>query len=196
MTDLEAPPLTGGGHAAVLATADLTTFYKNPRTGNIQAIAESLSRHAQYRPIVVNEGSLTGRPFEVLAGNHTMLAARQLGWPAIQAWVIDVDDDAAGRIVAADNRLADLGGYDDDVLTELLSDLGDLAGTGYTDEELGRMIAGSAEVPGSADEFVDKPGVDVENQYGVIVICGTEAEQALVYDELAGKGREVRVVTV
>lgn len=193
---LEAPPLTGGGHAAILPVQGLATYHKNPRTGNVAAIAASLKAQAQYRPIVVNAGTMTGRKREVLAGNHTLLAARQLGWSAIQCWVIDVDDEAAARIVLADNRTADLGGYDEQVLTELLSDLGDLTGTGYTDEELGKMIAGGVETPGSADEFVDKPGVDIENQYGVIVICTTEAEQAMVYDELAGKGREVRVVTV
>lgn len=61
------------------AVAELSTFERNPRRGDVAAIAESLTRHGQYRPIVVNAGSLTGRVNEVLAGNHTLLAAKHLG---------------------------------------------------------------------------------------------------------------------
>ncbi|WP_233717036.1 hypothetical protein [Mycolicibacterium vinylchloridicum] len=50
----------------------------------MDAIAESLSQsYGQYRTIVVNKGTLTGRPNEVLAGDHTLMAASQarLGAP-------------------------------------------------------------------------------------------------------------------
>src|SRR5258708_1950419 len=93
------------------ATDALAPYEKNPRQGAVRAIAESLSERGQYRPIVVNEGTLTGRPLEVLAGNHTLAAALALGWPSIEATTVDVDDAEAARIVLADNRLADLGSY-------------------------------------------------------------------------------------
>ncbi len=113
---------------------DLNTFHKNPRRGDVNSIAVSLARHGQYRPIVVNEGSLTGRPFEVLAGNHTLLAARSLGWESIDVALIDVDEETATSIVLADNRLADLGDYDNTDLVDLLDSLnGDYLGTGYDD---------------------------------------------------------------
>lgn len=119
-----------------LLVDDLDTFAGNPRRGAVEAIAASLTKHGQYRPIVVNAGSKTGRRNEVLAGNHTLLAARQLGWGHIDATIIDVDDDTARSIVAADNRLADLGDYDDTALYELLSSVEDLEGTGYTNSDL------------------------------------------------------------
>ncbi|WP_286141993.1 hypothetical protein [Mycobacterium sp. D16Q16] len=59
---------------------------------------------------MVNRGSQTGRRNEVLAGNHTLMAARSLGWDTIDVGIVDVDEDTARSIVAADNRLADLGG--------------------------------------------------------------------------------------
>ena len=115
---------------------ELAGYHRNPRRGDVDAIARSLEVNGQYRPIVVNIGTHTGRPLEVLAGNHTLAGARQLGWPTIQATTVDVDDLAAARIVAADNRTADLGGYDDTILAELLQQLADddmgLDGTGYT----------------------------------------------------------------
>lgn len=114
-----------------LPVEELHTFAGNPRSGSVDKIAKSLQKHGQYRPIVVNRGKLTGRPMEVLAGNHTLLAARSLSWPRIEAAVVDVDDQTAKSIVASDNRLADLGGYDDSALFELLDSLEDLSGTGY-----------------------------------------------------------------
>ena len=120
---------------------ELSTYYRNPRRGDVKAIAASLRARGQYRPIVVNVGSLTGRPFEILAGNHTFLAAGALGWETIAATTVDVDEAGAAQIVAADNRLADLGGYDDAELAEVLQLAGDLAGTGYSDGDLSALLA-------------------------------------------------------
>lgn len=120
---------------------DLSLYYRNPRVGNVDAIAESLAARGQYKPIVVNVGTLTGRPLEVLAGNHTLLAARQLGWPGIQAVTVDVDDAEAAAIVAADNRIADLGGYDDAELAFVLQAAGSLEGTGYAQGDLDALLA-------------------------------------------------------
>ncbi|WP_234790571.1 DNA modification methylase [Mycolicibacterium fortuitum] len=127
------------GHAGRMAVGELTPFAGNPRRGNVDVIAQSLAASGQYRPIVVNEGTLTGRPSEVLAGNHTLHAARKLGWAEIDVWLVDVDDETAKRIVAADNRTADLGDYDAADLFRLLDSLDDLDGTGYSDVELERM---------------------------------------------------------
>jgi hypothetical protein len=142
------------GNAERVAIADLRTYHRNPRRGNVAAIRASLLVHGQYRPIVVNRGTHTGREHEVLAGNHTLLAHRELvaeepsdanptpeRWAHVDAWVIDVDDDQAARIVAVDNRTADLGGYDDRLLLELLSELPDLDGTGYDPGDLANLEA-------------------------------------------------------
>src|SRR5262249_21972971 len=48
-------------------------YARNPRRGDLAAIKRSLEVNGQYRPIVVNR-----RTGEVLAGNHTWLAAREL----------------------------------------------------------------------------------------------------------------------
>lgn len=135
-----------------LPIADLQPFHGNPRRGNVHAIKESLARLGQFRPIVVNAGNHTGRPNEVLAGNHTMQAAKQLGWTELEAHLIDVDEDKAARIVAADNRIGDLGSYDDEALAELLSSLPDLDGTGYETADLDELLADTG--PADDDEPV------------------------------------------
>lgn len=124
---------------------DLQTYHRNPRRGAVSKIAESLAARGQYRAIVVNVGTHTGRALEVLAGNHTLLAARELGWQVIDATTVDVDEAGAAAIVAADNRLADLGGYDEADLLAVLEAAGDLAGTGYEDLDVARLQAALAE---------------------------------------------------
>lgn len=111
--------------------AGLVPYGRNPRQGNVQVIVDSLARHGQYRPIVVR-----AKTFEVLAGNHTLAAAKELGWSEIAATFVECSDDEAARIVLVDNRAADLGTYDDELLAELLEGLEDLEGTGYDTDDL------------------------------------------------------------
>lgn len=146
-----------------IPVGDLTLYHRNPRRGNLPVITESLQVLGQYRPIVVNTGTHTGRHLEVLAGNHTLLAARQLGWETIQAVHIDVDEDTAARIVAVDNRSSDLAHNDDAVLAALLSDLPDLTATGFTDDDLEALLAevaagdGNVPIQGDPDDAPDAP---------------------------------------
>lgn len=176
---------------------ELTLFSGNPRRGDVDRIAESLSARGQYRPIVVNAGTVTGRSMEVLAGNHTLMAARQLGWDTIDCGVIDVDDTTAKAIVAADNRLADLGTYDEQSLADLLQDVGDLSGTGYTDGDLEEMLK-DLEVPAEntdPDDAPDRPEdnpVTVEGDVWELgphrLYCGDCTLTDPVMDHLMGDG--------
>ncbi len=128
--------------ALAVPVEGLAPYHRNPRTHADALLRESLARHSQYRPIVVNRGTRTGRPDEILAGNGTYAAAVALGWQQIAATYIDVDDDEAARIVLVDNRANDLAGYDDTVLAELLGQLdGDLGGTGYDPADLEALLA-------------------------------------------------------
>ena len=136
----------GLAHLATLIDL-LKPYPGNARRGSVAAIMESLETNGQYRPIVVQRS--TGF---VLAGNHTVLAARQLGWAQVAAWFVDVDDDTARRIVLADNRLADRGWYDEDALLEVLESLPTLAGTGFDRGALERLAGDLA-----ADRAVTPP---------------------------------------
>lgn len=113
----------------------LHPYEGNPRRGNLEVIKESLRENGQYRPIVVNR-----RDRVVLAGNHTLEAAKALGWDEIAVAWVDVDDEAARRIVAVDNRSNDLATYDEEALVALLSELPDLAGTGYNASDLEALL--------------------------------------------------------
>lgn len=151
----------GIGKTRLIPTTDLHLHHKNPRRGDVDAIAGSLQAHGQFRPIVVNEGTHTGRPLEVVAGNHTLKAIRQLAetnpddprWSQVEAYVIDVDEDRATKIVLADNRTSDLARYDDESLLDLLDTVDhDLDGTGYDYDDLNSLLAATSS---AADDFAD-----------------------------------------
>lgn len=138
--------------------SDLNLYHKNPRRGDVDAIVESLKKRGQYRPIVVNIGTHASHDYEILAGNHTYMAAKKLGWETIQATTVDVDDDQAAQIVLADNRLADLGGYDDETLSSLLSDVSSLDGLGWSRDDVDELAAAlEPERDDSEVEDVDVP---------------------------------------
>jgi hypothetical protein len=139
-------------------TADLRLYHQNPRVGDPKKIAESLQVNGQYRALAVNKGTHTGRPNEVLAGNHTLLAVRDLGWSEVGITWVDVDDDQAARIVLADNRTSDVASYEDRLLAELLAELPDLDGTGYDPGDLDDLVAAiQEETPGPGDGIEHDP---------------------------------------
>jgi DNA modification methylase len=185
---------------ARIPTTELATYHRNPRRGNVKAIADSLRTLGQYRPIVVNAGTHTGRPNEVVAGNHTLLAARELGWDHVDAVIIDVDDITAARIVAADNRTADLGHYDNAELLDLLSGLPDLDGTGYDDHDLQELLQAVTKAAGGPvaltdpDAAPDVPESDPVTRPGDVwqlgphrVMCGSATVLADVQHVLDGE---------
>ncbi|MEW2301993.1 hypothetical protein AB0958_18800 [Streptomyces sp. NPDC006655] len=158
----------------------LDHFEGNAKHGDVEEILKSLRRHGQYRGIVVRQ---TARDrFTILAGNHTKKALVLHGpgqcefanhdvpekrcalcsdgtWDGTSARseIIDCTDDEARRINIADNRLAELGETDNDALAELLSYMdGDYEGTGYTEDDVERLIT-----PPDLDAL-DEPDEDVE----------------------------------
>ena len=123
-------------------TADLVPHPDNPRRGDTPAIQDSILANGFYGTVIAQRS--TGR---ILAGNHRYKAAVENGATEIPVTWVDVDDDEAKRIMLADNRTNDLATYDDEALAEILSGLGDLTGTGYTDTDLDNLI------PAAPDDF-------------------------------------------
>lgn len=134
MTATRAP----GTHDLTTRRVKLSTLRPHPRNarnGDVDAVAESLTVNGQYRPIVVTTDGT------ILAGNHTYAAALSLGWDRISVVTVDVAPESpeALRIMLADNRTADLGGYDDALLLELLRDLDSLDGSGYVEDDVAEL---------------------------------------------------------
>jgi ParB-like chromosome segregation protein Spo0J len=86
--------------------AALERHPQNPRRGRVHEIAESLGRFGQVRPVLAHG-------HRIVAGNHTYLAAADLGWTHVA--VVQhtfADDQEARAYLLADNRLPELGDYE------------------------------------------------------------------------------------
>jgi hypothetical protein len=149
---------------------DLRPHAMNARQGDVARIAESLRVLGQYRPVVANRGTYTGRPYEILAGHHLVKAAADLGWPTVLVNLVDVDEEGGRRILLADNRTSDLATYDDRSLAELLATLPNLDGTGY---EPGDVELIMARVNADIDVFPDYSDTvdDGKNDAGDEIAC-------------------------
>jgi hypothetical protein len=132
------PTIINDAHELV-PVGKLTTHPANPRQGDIGAVAASIDAHGFYGALVVQRS--TGH---VLAGNHRLLAARQLKMKRVPVVWVDVDDEQATRILLADNRTSDLGTYDNAALADLLKTLATtdrgLDGIGYDGDDLDALL--------------------------------------------------------
>lgn len=110
---------------------------------NVEAIAASLRRFGQLKPVVVKDGV-------VIAGNGTLEAALSLGWERLAA--VDFSSEQPGAYAIADNRTAELASWSFDKLLEATSAVSDelLHSIGFADDELAALRApGRAAEPGA-----------------------------------------------
>ncbi len=150
-TRLTTPTAVGSASAAGVETGgplryetvawdSLKPHVNNPRSGDLDAIAESLRVNGIYRPIVVAADGT------ILAGHHLWHAAGSLKYAEVPIVRLPVDpnSETARRIMLADNRTSDLGRYDDAALAEILQSLdadAGLSGTGYSPDDLSDLLA-------------------------------------------------------
>lgn len=120
---------------------DLTLDPKNARTHSerqLKAIATSLHEFGQQRPAVVGSDGI------IYAGNGMVQAATALGWEKISVVKLPFDDPVKCRAFAiADNRTADLAGWDNEQLIETLKEIDKelLEAVGYLDSEIDDLKA-------------------------------------------------------
>jgi ParB-like chromosome segregation protein Spo0J len=117
--------------AVMVPVGSLKAHPLNPRKGNVDVIMDSLRTNGQYKTVLVQEGTNI-----ILAGTHTWLAAKKLGWAEVGVNYISVGDEQAVQIMLADNRAADGGQTDEGAVFQMLATLTSLDGTGYSPEDL------------------------------------------------------------
>ncbi|MEU1883407.1 ParB N-terminal domain-containing protein [Streptosporangium sp. NPDC020072] len=111
----------------------------NPHKGDTDVIAESIDVNGFYGAVIAQASTK-----RIIAGHHRVLAARKQGLKEVPVLLLDVDDTQAKRIMLADNRTAEYGGYDDTALAAVLSSLPDIAGTGWTPDDFSDLDAALA----------------------------------------------------
>ena len=186
-----------------VAIDELELLPGNPRKGDVDAVAASLDRFGQRKPIVARRGDRT-----VIAGNHTLQAARRLGWSEIAVVWVDDDDAHAKAFALADNRTAELGGYDEDALLALIEEVHKadaelLEITGWAEQDMHDLIEQLRPEPVvSPEEADDVPeNVVARTVLGDVwilgdhrLICGDSTDDG-VYAKLMGDDRAHMVWT-
>jgi hypothetical protein len=169
---------------------------------NREAIEKSLTEVGAARSIVIDEADT------ILAGNATVEAAAKVGIERVR--VVEVEGDTLvavkrtgltpaqkKRLAVLDNRTAELGAWDAEVLREMIGeglDFSDL----FNPEELAAVLAGEAEegglLPGvDPDELPDEEAVETRCKKGDLwqlgrhrLLCADSREASCVETLMAG----------
>jgi hypothetical protein len=178
--------------------AEIEPAARNPKAHATEAIAKSVDKFGLAELPLLDER--TGR----LVAGHGRLddllnrrrdgedppAGVRLGpggagdWlvPVIRGWASDSDEAAEAYLVTS-NKLSDLGGWDDEGLADLLSDLADqdlalLEVTGFTEEDLAGLLAEPERTelppagPGDSRDRSSAPKPDPRTAHGDLWVLG------------------------
>lgn len=149
---------------------------------NLDAIAASLRRFGQQKPIVIDSNNV------VRAGNGQLAAAKALGWTHIKVVRSELPGVELTAFAIADNRTAELAEWDADVLAGLLADpkLGDV---GFTDEEMKQFTD-------VAEGTLKDAGEEIHESFEVVAECHDEAAQKKLFERLTAEGFPCRLFTL
>ena len=162
-----------------ISITDLSLDPKNARkhsARNLEAIAASLEKFGQRKPIVVHRGV-------VLAGNGTLEAAKSLGWTEIDVAEVpdDWDNDTAKAYALADNRTAELAEWDESELAKQLLELQD---ADWDIQELGFDIPALTDIESGDEDEIPEPPVEPKTKLGDVwqlgdhrLLCGDSTDE-------------------
>lgn len=134
----------------IVPIASLRSQTKNARKHsqrNLDAIAASLTAFGQRKPLVGRRHA--DGTIEIVAGNGTLAAAKQLGWTEIAVSVQQLTDAEARAYAIADNRSAELAEWD---VVQLAEDVQRIeanlrSSLGYLDTELESILHAASLLP-------------------------------------------------
>lgn len=163
-------------HADKLETLpvdSLVPYARNARTHSpeqVAAVARSIQRFGFTNPVLIDaEGG-------IVAGHGRVLAAKSLGVGSVPCLRVGWLSEAEKRAyVLADNKLAELAGWDDELLAgelrALQADDFDLSLTGFAQEELDDLLIDKTEGKTDADAVPPAPTIPV-TQPGDVWVLG------------------------
>lgn len=168
-------------------TSALKPWSRNPRKNeaNVARVVSSIKRFGFAAPILARRAD-----GEVIAGHTRLLAAKKLGLDRVPVRYLDLDPADAHLLALADNRLTDLGEWDEDGLLQLLGELrqqGNDAAlvAGWNDAEIDKMLKDSGNEILAAEPAEPELG---GLQYRIVIECATEAEQSALLERFTSEG--------
>ncbi len=172
----------------------LVPYARNARThseSQVAQIAASIREFGWTNPILVDGER------GIIAGHGRLLAARKLGMSEVPVIELGHLTPAQRRAyVLADNRLALNAGWDEDLLRLELADLRDdgfdLGLTGFSVDEIGKLLIDASEGLTDPDDIPDVPETFITRMGDVWLlgrhrlVCGDSTDAATVEAALAG----------
>lgn len=177
----------------------LKPYERNAKThpaDQVRRIRASMDRFGNNAPILLRDDETT------IGAGHGRWEAALLDppLPEVPTIVLRGLTEAEWRAyVIADNKLAELGGWDEELfaaeVSEILAAGADLADVmGLDQADLDALGASQPDLSGGAAPGAGGPTFNYQEQYGVIVVCAGEAEQQAVYERLTAEGLDCKVV--
>lgn len=151
-----------------VALDSLVPHPDNPNRGDVAVIVESIRENGFASAVIAQRSTR-----RILAGEHRVRAARELGMGEVPVLWLDVDDGTALRVLLSDNETARRGEWDRPALAGLLASIeesrGSLLGTGFERPFLRelltevraherRLAVDPDDVPPPPDQPVTRPG--------------------------------------
>ena len=127
-------------------TVELSAWQQNPRDNDhaVPEVVKSIKRFGFAAPIIASPDG------QIIAGHTRLKAALELRMPEVPVRFMDLDPGEAHLLALADNRIAEIADWDDDLLQDVLCEMEaeglDLSGIGWDVDELALMIGGAGAV--------------------------------------------------
>ena len=153
--------------------AHLKAWDKNPRDNDkaVPEVMASIKRFGFAAPIIARPNG------EIIAGHTRLKAALELRLPRVPVRYMDLAPAAAHLLALADNRVAEIADWNDDLLSDVLRELEgdgvDLKGIGGDVDELAELLGHNDPLPmdGSEDE-VPEVQAEVHSKAGEVYELG------------------------
>jgi DNA modification methylase len=164
---------------------DLRPWRANPRENEqaVPEVAKSIERFGFASPIIARK---TSKGLEVIAGHTRLKAAKSLGLERVPVRVMDLDEDQAKLLALADNKVAEIATWSDDLgdlLREMDQDGLDVTDLGWSEAELLSLIRPDTFDPAPTDDDVPDLEEDADTKRGQtyqlgphVLICGDSME--------------------
>jgi len=180
-----------------ISLEDLQKWPRNPKDHDLEAIHQSMSRFGFVNPFIIDER--TGK-LVVGHGRLDILQQMKAGgqepperitikdnlWlvPVVRGISFDSDLETEGYLIA-DNRLTELGGWREDKLSEVLSDLATqgkemLNGIGFDDDDIDSLI--------NKLNPLNREHITLTEEYAIVITDLTEQEQVELLQKLQNQG--------
>lgn len=190
-----------------VSISEISKWPRNPKDHDHHEIQKSFYRFGFIKPVLVDEGTQ-----QLVAGHGRIDTLKLLKNSGKQPprGVQVVDDDTwllpvlrgvkfenpaeAEAFLLADNRLSEIGGWNQDLLAEMLGEIADIDGAiegiGFDYAEIMDMV--EPKVKGNIDG--SKKAKDAGENYLIVVVCEDEEQQSELLEQFMEKGIKCRGV--